>query len=78
MKFSQLKNQFAGGRFAPDDVRTDRMIVESKFCRQCRRRLEYLSFSNAVEYYAFGVCEPCDYAREFFAEKTSAVLEIAI
>lgn len=60
--------------FAPDFQRIDEILIGNNRCPDCRKNLVYKGFSNDAEYKAFGICEPCDYARHFWTEK----VEIAI
>jgi hypothetical protein len=59
-----------------DDVRVDRVVVESNTCPSCLKSLEYRGWSNPTVYRAFGICEPCGYAREFFVERAKAAAEL--
>jgi hypothetical protein len=51
-----------------DEIRIDKMIVESNTCPGCWKPLKYRGFSNMTAYRAFGICEPCQFAKQFWAE----------
>lgn len=67
MKFSDLQKQITG-KFWNDDLSLDRRIIENRFCPHCRRPFAYSGVSNKSEYRAYGVCEPCDFAKLFWTE----------
>lgn len=67
-------NKLIERNFAADFQPIDRVLIENNKCPHCKEKLIYKAFSNAVEYQAFGVCEPCDYAKHFWTER----VELAI
>lgn len=54
--------------FWVDEIRIDRMIVEANTCPKCWKPLEYRAFSNAQETRTFGMCEPCEFAKQFWLD----------
>jgi benzoyl-CoA reductase/2-hydroxyglutaryl-CoA dehydratase subunit BcrC/BadD/HgdB len=51
-----------------DEISIDKMIVEANYCPKCKSSLEYKAFSNMTEYRAFGICNKCLFAKEFWLE----------
>lgn len=51
-----------------DELRMERLMIESHVCQVCRKPLNYQGLSNATEHRAYGVCEPCGFARYFWTE----------
>jgi hypothetical protein len=58
--------------FWEDYLSLDRLIIEGKTCPKCWKSLEYKGFSNVDEYRAFGVCNPCEFAKLFWTESVSS------
>jgi hypothetical protein len=57
-----------------DEIHIDRVCIESNTCPSCWQPLKYRGFSNAVEYRAFGICERCDFAKQFWSEGAELVI----
>lgn len=66
MKFSELKVYLAENGFLPDEIGFEKTIVERYRCPRCREPLQYRGYSDTDITLAYGVCEPCDYAKRFF------------
>jgi hypothetical protein len=64
--FTELQNGLDG--YWPDSLDLDRRMIENNNCPECGRKLVYKGFSNPERYKAFGICEPCEYARHFWTE----------
>lgn len=67
MTFKDFEKLLRNG-YAPDNLSIDRILIENNSCPHCKQKLSYRGISTAVRYRAFGVCEKCDYAREFWME----------
>jgi hypothetical protein len=63
--FDQTKT-FTEQGFWKDFVRLDARMIEYRQCPKCWKFLTYKGFSNATEYKAFGICDPCKYAKVFW------------
>lgn len=69
--FEQIEAGFPG--CWSDIVLKNKEIIESNKCPSCRSQLEYRGFSNPEVYRAFGVCEPCRFAKQFYSEGAELV-----
>lgn len=76
LKFSEKKKEVADKNYAPDFLWLDAAIIENRHCPKCGAKLTYKGFSNPAEYQAFGVCEPCDFARHFWTEEVGKIGKI--
>lgn len=65
--FEQLQNLTKEG-FWSDNLRIDRIMIESHTCPTCWKPLQYQGFSNVSEYRAYGVCQPCGFVKRFWTE----------
>lgn len=70
--FSSFERKLKADGYSSDEISLDRIFVENHNCRRCRRRIVYKAFSRMNNYRAFGVCETCDTAREFYNETAAA------
>jgi len=64
--FGQIQEGLKG--FWADSLSLDKRMIENNFCPKCRKNLVYKGFSNPTLYKAFGICEPCEFARLFWTE----------
>lgn len=62
--FAAIKGGLDG--YWKDEIPIDKVIVESKYCPKCHQYLEYRSYSNIEFNRVFGICEKCEYAKEFY------------
>jgi len=71
--FSEIKTLEEQGFWA-DYIWLDQLMIERRTCPKCKKNLTYKGLSNATHYKAFGICEPCKFARLFWTE----VVKIAV
>lgn len=79
LSIENIMGNLSRAGFSPDAQESHRRIIERWHCKSCRRKrapLVYYGFSDAKNYFAFGVCSVC--ARAEFFEYISDVFTPAL
>jgi hypothetical protein len=61
----KAQTQFA---FWNDLIPIDKLMIEANFCPKCHKSLVYRGKAKVTEYRAYGICEPCNFAKLFWTE----------
>lgn len=72
MKSKPFNKKDGTGDCWVDVVSVDQTLIERNKCPKCKRKLIYKGFSNITWYFAFGICEACEYAKLFWSNSVAA------
>lgn len=56
-----------------DSLSLDKRLIEYHHCPNCDRDFVYKGLSSPTAYRAFGVCEPCEFAKLFWVDSVTPV-----